>query len=162
MIDVIRQMFSMVWTLWNIFTFEVHYKAYQNREISAEYMPAVVQKSALSPIQNQSYILESDLIFSIFFSFLFFSVLFVLSSCSKSFLRLIFFMIVFAEFLVGRIIISYFNQQYIQLLILRVVRLSFVIISIFLLCLSCFCCQFRLPDFYKSTNKEPKQSKFSF
>ena len=44
MIDVIKQMFSMIWTF-------VLRKSYENRDISAEYMPAISQKSAVMPIE---------------------------------------------------------------------------------------------------------------
>ena len=163
MLHMIKQLFTMVWSFWNIFKFEVQYSSYANREITAEYLPAVVPASALAPIKNEEFVLETDLIFSIFFSFLFFSVLFVLSSCSRKFLKLLLLIIVVVEFLVGRIVVSYFKQQYVQLLVLRVERLTFALISFFLILLSCLCCQFSFPPIeFRSPKNENRKGKNIF
>ena len=145
-------MFTLVWSFWNLFTFEVNYKSYQNRDIAAEYMPAIISNNAILPIAKEVP-LESDIFFSIFFSFLLFSVLFLLSVCSKRFLRLLLLLIVLTEFFISRLIISYFKHEYTQLLILRVFRLSALLFSLFLLCLSCCFCQFVYPEFKDSKPK---------
>ena len=157
MFHIIEKMFSMVWSFWNLFSFEVHYKSYDNREITAEYMPAIIPTSGVLP-HNQGGFLETDLAFSIFFSFLFFSVFFVLSLCSKRILRFLLFLIIVAEFVLGRVIVSYFSYEYVQLLVLRVMRLSAVLISLFFLLLSCFFCQCVFPEVVRS-NESSKPSK---
>ena len=152
-------MFTMVWSFWNLFSIEVHYKSYDNREISAEYMPAIIPPSGVLPL-NQDGFLETDLSFSIFFSFLFFSVFFVLSLCSKRIFRFLLFLLIITEFFVGRFIVSYFKYEYVQLLVLRVMRLSAVLISLLLLLLSCLCCQCVIPEVLKSNEKsKPSKSK---
>ena len=155
MLHIIERMFSMVWSFWNLFSFEVHYKSYENRDIATEYMPAIIPASGLMPL-NQDGLLETDLIFSFFFSFLFFSVFFVLSLCSKRFLRFLLFLIVLSEFVIGRMIISYFKYEYVRLMVLRVFRCSSVLISLCILFLSCFCCQC---DFSKSIKSPIIKSK---
>ena len=161
MFHIIEKMFSMVWSFWNLFTFEVHFKSYENRDIAAEYMPAIIPTSGMIPVNHDDFFdfLETDLTFSILFSFLYFSVFFVLSLCSKRFLRVLLFLVVFIEFVIGRVIISYFKYEYVRLMVLRVFRLSSVLISLFLLFLSCCCCQF---DFTKSTNNQTSTTIFNF
>ena len=151
-------MFSMVWSFLNLFSFEVHYKSYDNRDITAEYMPALVPSSGVLPLKNGDF-LETDLSFSIFFSFLFFSVFFVLSLCSKKIIRFLLFLIIITEFFVGRFIVSYFKYEYVQLLVLRVMRMSALLISLFLLLLSCFCCQCVFPELLKPNERNKPQSK---
>ena len=158
MFHIIERMFSIVWSFWNLFTFEVRYRSYENRDIAAEYLPAIIPASGMIPMNQESF-LETDLIFSTFFSFLFFSVFFVLSLCSKRFIRVLLFLIVVSEFVIGRLIISYFQYEYVRLMVLRVFRCSTVLISLFLLILSCCCCQC---DYTKSKSTTKNKSKSFF
>ena len=115
----------------------MNYKSYKNTDITAEYMPAITSNSAVLPLISDTP-LETNVFNILFISS--FSVLFLLSKCSKRFIRLRI-LLVLTEFLISRLILSYFKHEYAQLLFIRVIRFSTILLSLFLLFLSCFLCQ---------------------
>ena len=152
MLHIVKKMLTIVWSFWKLFTFEVHYKEYQNRELTAEYLPAEVRKTAVLPISSIDNYFETTFLFSILFSFLFFCVLFFLSLCSTRFLRFLLLLVVASEFIIGRFIKFYFPHEYTQLLVLRVTRFMSVLISFFLLLTTCLCCSCVIPKTKQSEN----------
>ena len=103
MFHTIAKMFSMVWSFLNLFTFEVHYKSYDNREITAEYMPAIIPTSGVLPLNNGDF-LETDLTFQSFFRSSFFLFSFYSLNVLNELFVFFFFLILFlSSLLVGQL-----------------------------------------------------------